>query len=155
MGFRNSVLLAAFALCASSPLAGCSKSSGGSGSVAISLSSNDQMQFDKKVLKAKAGQKVKLTLKHTGTMKKEVMGHNFVLLKQGTDFNDFATKAATAKATGYIPAELKGAVIANTKVIGGGESASVEFTAPAAGTYKFLCSFPGHVGMMQGDFVVE
>lgn len=131
----------------------CSK--GGGGSSEITISGNDQMQFDKKQIKVKAGQKVKLTLKHIGTMKKETMGHNFVLLKKGTDAAAFSAKAATAQATNYIPADMKDAVIVSTKVIGGGESTSVEFTAPAAGTYKYLCSFPGHFAMMQGDFIVE
>lgn len=131
----------------------CSK--GGGGSSAITISGNDQMQFDKKEIKVKAGQKVKLTLKHTGSMKKDVMGHNFVLLKKGTDAAAFSAKAATAKASNYIPTDMKDAVIVSTDVVGGGESTTIEFTAPAAGKYKYLCSFPGHFAMMQGDFIVE
>lgn len=140
------------------PISGCSKSgksgSSGGGSV-ITLSGNDQMQFDKKTIKVKAGQKVKLVLKHTGKMTKDVMGHNFVLLAKGADTAAFAGKAAQAKETNYIPADMKAQVLANTKVIGGGESTTIEFTAPPAGTYKYLCSFPGHFAMMQGDLISE
>src|SRR5690554_7638603 len=53
----------------------------------ITLESNDQMQFNKKELKVPVGEPVVLTLKHVGKMAKEVMGHNFVLLDKGVDFN--------------------------------------------------------------------
>lgn len=120
----------------------------------IKLGSNDQMQYDKKELKAKAGQKVTLTLTHTGKMPKAAMGHNFVLLKQGTDMTKFAQAAGAAADNGYIPKDSKD-IIAHTKLIGGGESATVTFDAPAKGTYDFVCSFPGHLALMKGKFIVE
>ena len=40
-------------------------------------------------------------------------------------------------------------------MIGGGQTTSITFTAPAAGTYDFICSFPGHSGLMKGKFIVE
>ena len=67
----------------------------------IALSSNDLMQFDKTELKVKAGKPITLTLRHTGKMDKMVMGHNFVLLKAGTDMGAFAAKAAVARDTDY------------------------------------------------------
>lgn len=120
----------------------------------VMLTSNDQMQFNMKEIKVKAGEKVTLTLKHTGKMAKNIMGHNFVLLTQGTDLVDFASKAAAARDTDYIP-EGTTEVIAHTKIIGGGETDVIEFDAPAPGSYEFLCSFPGHYGMMKGVFIVE
>jgi azurin len=87
-------------------------------------------------------------------MDKNVMGHNFVLLKSGVDIIVFGGKAATAKDTEYIP-DSGVDVIAHTKLIGGGETAVVEFDAPEAGTYDFLCSFPGHYAIMKGKFIVE
>ncbi|PKL77916.1 MAG: azurin [Ignavibacteriae bacterium HGW-Ignavibacteriae-4] len=121
----------------------------------LSIAGNDQMQFDKKELTVKAGQKVTLTLKHTGTMAKAAMGHNWVLLTPGTDIATFAEKAVAAgEANDYIPSEGN-AIIAHTKLVGGGESTTVEFTAPAAGSYEFICSFPGHWAMMRGTLIVE
>ncbi|HET8754293.1 MAG TPA: azurin [Salinimicrobium sp.] len=120
----------------------------------ITLSANDQMKFDKKEIKVKAGQTVKLTLVHTGKMAKNVMGHNFVLLKSGTDVSKFGQAAMAAKSTDYIPAGSK-QVIAHTKVIGGGEKTGIEFQAPQKGSYTFICSFPGHYAIMQGTFIVE
>ena len=120
----------------------------------VMLTGNDQMQFNTKEIKVKAGEKVTVTLKHIGKLDKNVMGHNFVLLTQGTDLVDFATKAATSKDNDYIP-EGTTDIIAHTKIIGGGETDVIEFDAPTPGTYEFLCSFPGHYAMMKGVFIVE
>lgn len=121
--------------------------------VEIELLANDQMQFDKNEIRVKAGQKVTLTLKHTGQMTKEAMGHNFVLLKQGTDMAAYAQQAMAAKDNGYIPEG--DATIVHTKLLGGGESDTITFDAPAAGTYDYICSFPGHYALMKGKFIVE
>ena len=88
-------------------------------------------------------------------MAKETMGHNFILLKADVALAAFATSAMSAKDSEFIPPDKVDQIIAYTKLIGGGEETSIEFTAPAAGTYKFLCSFPGHYVMMQGDFIVK
>ncbi len=124
-------------------------------SAELVLESTDAMQFTKKELKAKAGQTVKLTLKHTGKLAKAAMGHNFVLLAQGTDVAAFGQKAAQARDTEYIPKSEESKIIAHTKLIGGGESTSIEFKAPKKGTYTYICSFPGHYALMQGKFIVE
>ena len=113
------------------------------------------MQFDKKELRVKAGQKVTLTLKHTGKIAVNVMGHNVVILNKGVDVNAFASKAAMAKDTNYIPQDALGDIIAYTDLIGGGQITSVTFNAPAVGTYDYICSFPGHVALMKGTFIVE
>ena len=121
----------------------------------IEITGNDQMQFNLKTIEVKAGQKVRLTLKHVGQMAKQVMGHNVVILKPEVDLAEFAGKAAKAADNDYIPADETGNIIAHTAVIGGGETTTIEFTAPPAGTYKFICSFPGHFITMQGDFIVK
>lgn len=118
----------------------------------IIINSNDQMRFDKNEIRVKAGEKLKLTLNHTGKLAENVMGHNFVLLTQGTDIAKFATAAMNEKANDYIPSS---GVIAHTELIGGGESTTIEFTAPKKGTYDFICSFPGHYAMMKGKLIVE
>ncbi|HRP32679.1 MAG TPA: azurin [Agriterribacter sp.] len=123
--------------------------------VTLEITGDDAMKYDKTELRAKAGQKVTLTLHHSGKLAKEAMGHNIVILKTGTDIAAFAAKAVEAKANDYFPESEAANVIAHTKVIGGGESVTIEFTAPAAGTYPFICSFPGHYGFMKGEFIVE
>jgi azurin len=121
----------------------------------LALSGNDMMQFDKKELRASAGQEITLTLRHIGKLEKKVMGHNFVLLKPGTDITAFSIAASDAGESGdWIPAGGND-VIVHTKMLGGGESTSITFMAPEAGTYDFICSFPGHSAMMRGKFIVE
>ncbi|MCM4158715.1 azurin [Antarcticibacterium flavum] len=120
----------------------------------VTLGGNDQMQFDKKEIRVKAGQTVRLTFRHTGQMAKNVMGHNFVLLTQGTNINEFGQAAVKFPDNDYIP-EDKSNVIAHTKMLGGGETTTIEFEAPEAGTYDYICSFPGHYAIMQGKFIVE
>ncbi|KRB56053.1 azurin [Flavobacterium sp. Root186] len=119
------------------------------------IEGNDQMQFNKNELKAVAGKPIKLTLKHVGTIPKEAMGHNLVILQEGTDEAAFAAKAIEAKATDYIPASEKASIVAHTKLLGGGEEDTIEFTIDKKGTYNFLCTFPGHVAMMKGVLIVE
>lgn len=121
--------------------------------VTIELNSTDQMTFDQTELRVPAGSKVKFTLHHTGKMPVTAMGHNFVLLNQGVDLEEFSKSAIGAKDNDYIPADAD--IIAHTRLIGGGESDEITFDAPAAGEYDFLCSFPGHHAMMKGKFIVE
>lgn len=119
------------------------------------IEGNDQMQFNTNELKAVAGKPIKLTLKHVGKIPKEAMGHNLVILQEGTDEAAFALKANEAKATDYIPESEKASIIAHTKLLGGGEEDTIEFTIDKKGTYKFICSFPGHVALMKGVLIVE
>ena len=120
----------------------------------VVLLATDMMQFDKNEIRVPAGKKVKLTLRHTGKQSVEVMGHNFVLLTQGTEIPAFGAKASAARDNAYIPQDTD-AVIVHTKMLGGGQSDTIEFDPPAPGTYDFICSFPGHYSVMKGKFIVE
>lgn len=120
----------------------------------VTIEGNDQMRFDINEIKVSEGDIVELTLKHVGELDVKVMGHNFVLLKPGTDINDFAKMAMKAKENDYIPVDSPD-VIVHTEMIGGGQETSITFDAPAPGTYPFVCSFPGHVALMNGEFIVE
>ncbi len=120
----------------------------------VIITSNDGMKFDVRKINVKAGQKIKLTLKHTGKLDKKIMGHNVVFLKNTIKPSTFAIKAGSYKNNDYIP-EGTTDVIAHTKMIGGGETTFIEFTAPESGTYNYICSFPGHYAMMKGKLLVE
>ena len=121
---------------------------------ALALSGNDMMQFDKSALMATAGEKITLTFRHRGQLDRRVMGHNFVLLTPGTDITGFANEAAAAgESADWIPND--GAqVIAHTKMLGGGQTDVITFEAPEPGVYDFICSFPGHSGMMRGTLTI-
>lgn len=121
----------------------------------VTIEGNDQMKFNKSEIRVKAGQKVKLTLKHVGKMSETVMGHNWALLTQDADMATVGQAAALASETDYIPADMQDKFIVHTEMIGGGETTTIEFDAPAPGTYTFMCTFPGHYALMQGKFIVE
>jgi azurin len=121
----------------------------------IEITANDQMKYSLATMTAAPGESIKVVMKNLGTLPKEAMGHNWVLLKAGTDINAFAMAAMTAKDTEYIPPAHKDKVIASIKVLGPNQSGDVTFTAPAAGEYIFLCSFPGHYMLMKGTLTVK
>lgn len=118
------------------------------------LEGNDLMQFDKNLLRVKAGETVKLTFKNVGELPKESMGHNVIVLKPGTDVNAFGGEAIKAVSTDYVPLTFQSSIVAHTKLLGPGETDVIEFTLEK-GVYPYLCSFPGHYGIMQGQIVAE
>lgn len=123
----------------------------------IEIVADDKMKFDKDEIVAKPGETIRVVLKAVGTMPKTIMAHNFVLLKQGTDLAEFNQAAFNARPTDFLPPEKKTDIIAATGLAGGGETVEVTFKVPAkAGSYNFICSFPGHFAMgMRGKLVVK
>ena len=122
--------------------------------VELYLTGNDKMKYNKEELKVKAGSTVKLVFEHVGKMSVQTMGHNFVLLKKGVDKMAFGQEASSYASEGYIPPNTD-KVIAHTEMIGGGKKTTITFEAPPKGTYDYICSFPGHVALMNGKFIVE
>ena len=51
----------------------------------IVIKANDDMTFDKTTFTVKVGEEITLLLMNNGTMSKEAMGHNLVILNQGVD----------------------------------------------------------------------
>jgi len=125
--------------------------------VKLEITSNDMMQYDKKVLEVTTGQKVTIEFKHIGKLPKAAMGHNIVILMPGTVGPTFAMKGMTAPTTGYIPQdeESKKLVVAYSETIGGGETSVFSFVAGEPGAYPYLCTFPGHFALMQGVLTVK
>jgi len=115
------------------------------------------MKFDVTSISAAPGESITVVLTHAGTLPKNVMGHNWVLLNAGNDPVAFAAAAAKEPENGYIPTELKGKILAFIALLGPGETGEITFMAPREpGDYPFLCTFPGHciVGM-RGILVVK
>jgi len=116
----------------------------------IDLTANDTMKYDVTAIQAKPGEDLKVVLTNAGNTPVEAMGHNWVLLKAGSDAAAFSSAAVAAKATGYIPDALKDEIIAKIDLLGPHKSGEVDFKAPVTpGDYPYLCTFPAHyqVGM--------
>ena len=121
----------------------------------VAIAGSDLMKYDVISFEVKAGSKVKVTLKNMGKIPKIAMGHNWILLKSGVTAIGFGQKALAAGAgpANPLPDSVKGDVIAHTKLLGPGESESIVFTAPSAGEYEYVCTFPGHFALMRGKMV--
>lgn len=121
------------------------------GNCATTVEANDMMQFNTKEIQvSKACKEFTITLKHTGTQPKASMGHNIVIGK-AEDMDGIFKDGVGAADTDYVkPDDAR--VVAHTKLIGGGEEASLTLDPAklADGEYKFACTFPGHGALMNG-----
>lgn len=103
----------------------------------------EEMVFSKDKLAVKAGAKVSLTFKNNAS---KSMMHNFVLVKPGKAQGVIDASVAAGPDKGWVADSAD--IIAKGKLIDGGESETIEFTAPSEpGEYPYICTFPGHATM--------
>jgi azurin len=124
----------------------------------VTVDSTDQMTFNTKAIEIdKTCKTFTVNLEHSGSLPKNVMGHNWVLSKTA-DAQPIATDGLSAGIDKQYLKEGDARVIAHTKIIGAGEKDSVEFDVTkleAGQDYTFFCSFPGHIGMMKGAVTLK
>lgn len=118
----------------------------------VTISAGDGLAYDRNTIEVERGcETVTVTLKHTGQLPKNAMGHNWVL-STADDFNGIAQDGmAAGLENNYLqPGDER--VIAHTEIVGGGEESSVTFSLAglSASEYTFFCSFPGHWAAMKG-----
>ncbi|MCE7062779.1 PVC-type heme-binding CxxCH protein [Dyadobacter sp. CY343] len=107
------------------------------------------MQFDKKLITAKAGQKVVINLENPDGMQ-----HNLVIIKPGTlqkvgKAADEMLRDPKAAEKQYVPKISE--VLHFTRLVNTGETVTLEFTVPSEpGDYPYVCTFPGHWRGMNG-----
>ena len=123
----------------------------------ISISGSDMMQFDKNTLEISSScSEVMLTLKHSGNLTKDMMGHNVVIV--ATENFEAVIGTFNREAgieNGYLPDSPE--VLVKTAMVGGGETTQITFDLSKFkedGDYTFFCSFPGHYAIMKGKFVI-
>ena len=156
MNLKLRFWISGVALASALALAACggdSTTPGGGGGANLNVSTaGEALQFAPAALNATAGQQVKVTFKNGSAAQK----HNWVLVKGGDDVaQKVDDEGATAgEAAGYIPTDPN--IVSSVKLLDGGGNGTASFTAPAAGTYTFLCTFPGHyVAGMKGTLTVK
>ena len=124
----------------------------------IEIDSNDAMQFNTRSITVPSScTDFTITLNHVGKMPVAAMGHNVVITTQEDMQGVAADGMAAGLEAGYVRPD-DDRVIAQTEMIGGGETTSVTFAVSELqgdGPYKFFCSFPGHSALMNGTFTVE
>jgi azurin len=155
--FASALVVLAASGCGQKDTSTSAASAAPAGPREIEITAGDQMKYDLAEIDAKPGEDIKVILTNNGSQPVEVMGHDWVLLKAGSDVAAFASAAVNAKDTGYIPDALKDEVIAKIALLGPRKSGEVEFNAPTApGDYPFLCTFPAHyVSGMKGVLTVK
>lgn len=119
----------------------------------LTIESNDQMQYSAQELAVPSQCKeVEVTLRNVGKLPVSVMGHDWVLAKE-SDMPAIVNAGLSAGVShGYIPAN-DARVIAATRLVGGGDSATVRFGTSAlqpGERYTFFCTSPGHSAAMRG-----
>ena len=118
--------------------------------VRLEISVNgDALAFDKSEFSAGAGSEVVLTFSNVSIINQ----HNWVIVQPGTK-DDVAGRGTAAGPDNDWVQPDDPDVIANTKLLDAGATGEVTFAAPPAGTYQFVCTFPGHNFTMFGDFEV-
>lgn len=114
----------------------------------------DEMRFEQTEFSVEAGQEVTIVFENTATS--PAMQHNVVVLTSDddADVNRVGQEAlAAGEANEYIPDD--DAVLAYTPLAQPGETVRVTFTAPSEpGSYRYICTFPGHYMVMQGTMNV-
>ena len=119
----------------------------------IVISGSDMMRFDTNEISIdKNCEKLVITLKHSGNLPINAMGHNIVFL-ESKNLQKITSKVNMSHGieNGFLP-ELK-EVLFKSKMIGGGQETTFEIDANvfnSGGEYMFICSFPGHYSIMKG-----
>lgn len=119
----------------------------------VTVEATDAMTYNvKEIAVPKSCATFAIHLKHTGTMAKNIMGHNLVVSKQADEQGVLQDGMKAGVAKSFVKPQ-DNRVLASTTVIGGGETAETSLAPKqldAAASYVFFCSFPGHASMMKG-----
>ena len=122
----------------------------------LTIESNDLMQFSaREVAVPPECSQVELTLRNVGKLPVRVMGHDWVLARE-KDMQAVVTAGLAAGFTHGFLAANDQRVIAATQLVGGGESATVEFSTSGlvpGERYAFFCTSPGHSTVMRGRLI--
>jgi len=119
--------------------------------VEVTGNSMADMAYSPTLLTVISGDTISLNLVNKNSA--EGMLHNilFVTLGKGQEIATAAIEVGAAKA--YVPDSPD--VIAASPLAKPNETVSMEFIAPAAGSYNFICTYPGHFPKMIGKLIVK
>ena len=121
------------------------------GPVAIAIGAvGETLAFNTDTITAISGAEVTITFTNPSANNQ----HNLVIVQDGTKDAVAADGTTAGPANDWVPPG-DSRVIANTSLLSPGATGEVTFTAPAPGTYQFVCTFPAHNFTMFGNFVVN
>ena len=125
-----------------------------SGARAITIEAGKNLSYSVRSFKVRAREPIKLTF-----MNPDSVPHNWALIKPGTLalVGDLANKIIAepdAASRHYIPRTPD--VLVYTDIVMPQDQLTISFRAPSApGRYPYLCTFPGHWMVMNGEMIVE
>jgi azurin len=120
----------------------------------VTIEAGKNLSFNTPTLTAHPGEPIRLTFRNP-----DVVPHNWVLLRPGSlqrvgDLVNRLVADPEAAARSYVPESED--VLAFTDIVEPGQSFTISFRAPSKpGRYPYLCSFPGHWMVMNGQLIVE
>jgi azurin len=120
----------------------------------VTIEAGKNLSYSMRSFSVRAGEPLALTF-----VNPDVVPHNWVLLKPGTLFTvgELVNKIIAepdAAARHYIP--RTGDVLVYTDIVGPQDQFAISFRAPSSpGRYPYLCTFPGHWMVMNGEMIVE
>jgi azurin len=118
------------------------------------IETGTNLSYKTRTIVVRAGEPIQLTLANP-----DVVPHNWALIQPGTlqQVGELANRLISdpeASIRHYIPDST--AVLAYTDVVLPGEEFTIYFRAPRQpGRYPYLCTFPGHWMVMNGELIVE
>lgn len=110
-----------------------------------------EMRFNKKVIRVPSNKILTIGLINRST--DATMPHNLVIIEPETA-NSVGQNGLKYKKNAYVNPKDKN-VIAHSPLAQIGETVYFTFKTPAPGNYEFICSYPGHWGLMKGKFIIE
>lgn len=126
-----------------------SGAAGGGSALAAQADPSGQLAYVEKTLTAPAGQPITVNFSNPQSSGQP---HNWVLVQPG---QEDAVATAAAGNGGNVPAGTAGALAAGA-VLQAGNSEPVQVPAQQAGTYSYICTFPGHYQAgMKGTLTVQ
>lgn len=119
----------------------------------ITIAASDNLQFDQRTLHAKPGEWLQLTFKNP-----DVVPHNWVLIRPGSletvgGLVNQVVSDPDAYLYHYVP--KSDAVVCYTDIVESKSEFAITFQVPMEpGRYPYLCTFPGHWMVMNGELIV-
>jgi azurin len=124
------------------------------GARAVTIETGTNLAYATRSFRVTAGEPIALTLSNP-----DVVPHNLAIVKPGAlqRVGSLANQLISdpeAVFRHYIPQTND--VLAYTDVVGSKDQYTIYFNAPAAaGRYPYLCTFPGHWLIMNGEMIVD
>lgn len=122
------------------------------GDTVVVSSEGTDLSYDVTEIRAKAGSTLTIRYENTSDMP-----HNIVFVNSRDDIQPVGVAGIRARDNDYVPQdeENQARIFASTKLAKPGDTVFVTFTVPEPGTYPYICTYPGHFTMMQGDLISE